>query len=359
MIFLLLIPALAFQIFLWWLVFQSFPSSDSGTGIDAVSVVICFRDEKSALPELLRCINQQTGLEKKQVEFILVDDHSTDGSSELIASERFHVKVLLNKGQGKKSALETGIAEAKHPYTLMMDADVSFGPHHLQNLLRTIDPRASMAVLPIVYALKKGPVEGFQFLDFGLMQWTNFAFAMRNNALFNNGAHLLVKTQHWLEQRSGLKKELASGDDVFMLHRFKEIQLPIQTITNPDLAIVIQPEDSFMDLLNQRARWGVKAKNYTDWSSAAVAHLVFWSHLALTLAFIIPVFQNYQLALWETMLYFSYVLGLAFLIPKIERLQGQKGLPRFWMFLFPAFYSLFILLSVIKMRKVNWKGRRI
>ena len=322
-------------------------------------MVICFRNEKGSIPELLRCINEQTGLEKKQVEFIFVDDHSTDRSSDLISVNGFSYKVLLNKGEGKKAALETGIAEVKHTYTLMLDADVSFGKNHLHDLMQAIDPAASMSVLPIVYELRKRTIESFQFLDFGLMQWTNFAFAMRDNELFNNGAHLLVKTQHWLEQRSSLKKELASGDDVFMLHQFKKLHLPIQTITDPALAVMIQPEESFLTLLNQRARWGAKAQNYSDQSSAIVAHLVFWSHLALTITFIIPIFQNFRLAIWETILYLSYVIGLAFLIAKIEKLQGQKGLPRYWTFLFPAFYSLFILLSVFKMRKVNWKGRRI
>ena len=357
--FLLLIPAFAFQLFLWWLVFQSFPRSQTGKGIGAVSVIICFRDEKSALPELLKCINLQTDLEGKDLEFIFVDDHSTDGSSSLIHSDRWDFTILLNDGHGKKTALETGIAKAKHLHTLMMDADVSFGKQHLSNVLNSIDSKTSMSILPIIYKLDKGPIQSFQFLDFGLMQLTNFTFAMRGNALFNNGAHLMVKKNHWLEHRSGLKKELASGDDVFMLHRFKKLQLPIQVVTNSELAVTIKPEDTFISLLAQRARWGVKAKNYTDLISAAIAHLVFWSHLTLTIAFILSIFQSYQLAVWEMILYVSYVFGLVFLVPKIEKLQGQKGLPRFWMFLFPAFYSLFVLLSVFKMIKVDWKGRRI
>ena len=47
-----------------------------------VSIIICFRNEETNLPELLTCLKKQQ-FDQTQFELILIDDHSTDSSFKL------------------------------------------------------------------------------------------------------------------------------------------------------------------------------------------------------------------------------------------------------------------------------------
>jgi poly-beta-1,6-N-acetyl-D-glucosamine synthase len=89
------------------------------------SVIIPFRNEAILLPQLLNGINSQI-LDSNLFEVILIDDHSTDDSFNLI--ERFEtnvpLKLIKNNGTGKKEALLTGIKASQFDVIITLDADV-------------------------------------------------------------------------------------------------------------------------------------------------------------------------------------------------------------------------------------------
>ncbi len=88
-----------------------------------VSVVIPVYNVK---PYLERCVNSVLRQTYKDLELILVDDGSTDGSSELcdqIATTGQHIHVIHQRNQGVSAARNTGIREAKGEYLIFMDSD--------------------------------------------------------------------------------------------------------------------------------------------------------------------------------------------------------------------------------------------
>lgn len=103
-----------------------------------VSIVIPAKNEQDTLPALLRDIQGSTFLiPDYDFEVIVVDDHSTDKTSEI--SRTFGAMVVSNPRKGGKgNALISGFSQAKGSILIMMDADYSHRPEHLSLFLQEL-----------------------------------------------------------------------------------------------------------------------------------------------------------------------------------------------------------------------------
>lgn len=110
----------------------------------AVSVVIVNWNGASYLPACLDGVLAQVPAPR---EVLVVDNHSDDGSRELVAQRYPHVQVIdtgANLGPG--AARNRGIAAAQHDLVLCLDNDVILQPGALAALLATLraDPQAAL-----------------------------------------------------------------------------------------------------------------------------------------------------------------------------------------------------------------------
>ncbi len=87
-----------------------------------VSVIIPALNEAENLPIILPRIPDWVH------EVILVDGHSTDGTTSVARQYRPDVKIVAQRGPGKGSALRTGFEEATGEIIVMLDADGSTDP---------------------------------------------------------------------------------------------------------------------------------------------------------------------------------------------------------------------------------------
>jgi glycosyltransferase involved in cell wall biosynthesis len=106
--------------------------------VPVVSVVIPTRDRRAFLTVALRSVLQQSGV---SVEVVVVDDGSTDGTSDLVAGLRDpRVRLFRHaSAAGVSAARNHGIAEASGEWIALLDDDDLWAPDKLTRQLEAAD----------------------------------------------------------------------------------------------------------------------------------------------------------------------------------------------------------------------------
>ncbi len=102
-----------------------------------VSVIVPAYNEKECIANTLKSLAQST----HPIEIIVVDDGSTDGTSEIARSAATelgmtNVRVVRQENAGKPAALNNGVRSASHDIVVMMDGDTVFEPDTVRQLVQ-------------------------------------------------------------------------------------------------------------------------------------------------------------------------------------------------------------------------------
>ena len=108
--------------------------------LTVLSVVIpCFNESKT-LSECVSRVRKQSS--KFDLEIIVVDDFSTDGSREILTSllqqNQIHSLILHESNKGKGAALRSGFKVATGSIVIIQDADLECDPSEYQSLVEPI-----------------------------------------------------------------------------------------------------------------------------------------------------------------------------------------------------------------------------
>ncbi len=105
------------------------------------------RNEASLLPGCLHDISFQT---LKEIELIIVDDGSTDKTSEILkeySKNDPRIRIIKTKHQGIISALNTGLEECKGYYIARMDADDRMDKNRLEKQLKLMKSNPELELI--------------------------------------------------------------------------------------------------------------------------------------------------------------------------------------------------------------------
>ncbi|MEU2283876.1 glycosyltransferase [Streptomyces sp. NPDC013178] len=108
-----------------------------------VSVIVPAYNEKECIANTLESLSKST----HPIEIIVVDDGSTDGTSEIAraAADSLgmrNVRVIRQENAGKPAALNNGVRNAGHDIVVMMDGDTVFEPDTVRQLVQPFaDPK--------------------------------------------------------------------------------------------------------------------------------------------------------------------------------------------------------------------------
>ena len=322
-----------------------------------LSILIACRNEINNLPNLLESIENQTF---KPDEVIFIDDNSTDETYNFLInySKKYnYIKVIKNSGKGKKSALIEAAKIATSEYLLFTDADCYLNNNHCKLAIQYLNKNNSDMLLGAVDITdEKGIFNIIEKIEFSSLQAITAYTALLNNPIMCNGANLIVKRNIYLQYIDKINKNIASGDDMFMLHALKKNKAKINYLYDSNYIIKTKGTNSLKKFIIQRTRWAAKSVNYKDITTILVALLVaIINILLLTLLFLNP----YTLI---TIFLIIFVIQNIIMLPYFFKYKQYRIL-KYYPIIFPLMsllyplYIVTILISILFYKKTNphWK----
>ncbi len=343
----------------------------------AFSVIIPFRNEAENLPKLLDSI-QQLKYRNDLVEFLFVDDDSTDNSVEIITchfersrevshlgldSARPDIRILKNNrtsNSPKKDAITAALKNAKNNWIITTDADCVLPI----NWLKTIDNfiqqnNCNMIVAPVSYETNSTFLHQFQDLDFMSLQATTIGSFGLNIPFLANGANFMYR-KDMFEKLNGFdgNTNIASGDDIFLLEKFIAFyKEKVQYLKSKEVIVKTFPVNTFSELIEQRVRWASKSSNYKVFTGKIIGFFVLFANVILATA---PVLILLRIMKFETFIFY-FLLKLLFDFVLLERMaffnNKKVDFKTYFKssFVYPYFTLLIFLKSIFS--NYQWKER--
>jgi cellulose synthase/poly-beta-1,6-N-acetylglucosamine synthase-like glycosyltransferase/peptidoglycan/xylan/chitin deacetylase (PgdA/CDA1 family) len=114
------------------------------------------------------CVRSLTSLNYPDYEVIVVDDGSTDDTGEIVCSLHLdRVKLIRKENGGKPSALNTGIAAARHEILVLVDGDTVFEPNTLRELVKPFaDPEVGAVSGNTKVGNRQGLLGAWQHIEY-------------------------------------------------------------------------------------------------------------------------------------------------------------------------------------------------
>jgi len=331
------------------------------------SVVIPARNEEKVIGQCLDSALAQhypTSL----YEIILVDDFSEDKTA-IVAKEKgvrlIHLQdIVKNKiNSYKKMAVKEGIKAAKGNYIVVTDADCIVPADWLRTLAWMIENKKPvMIAAPVKMHSPSFSFLGlFQSLDFLSLQGITAAATGSGKMNLCNGANLCYSKEAFIEV-GGFEgvDQIASGDDLLLMHKFSE-KYPggVSYCLSEDMIVQTAPEKTLKSFIKQRIRWASKAAIYKDKRIIATLSLVYLVNLfPFLLAFAAFLSPEHTILL----LFFLIIKTMAelyFMIP-VAVFFKQSKLLRYFILIQPFHIFYTVVAGLLGQgRSYEWKGRNV
>ncbi len=332
--------------------------TESENNNEGVSVIIPFRNEANTLATCLAAIKAQKEI-GFPVEVLLVDDHSEDGSVAIAEAESstLQSRIVLSNGQGKKAAIETGIAAASHPIIYTIDADCRMEPHCLKSMQGRYTSERLHMLCGLVSYKNNGNV-------FSMMQQAESVALVGISAFMLNsgrpatcnGANLMF-SKALFEHLGGYgsDKQLSSGDDDLLMQSFARYQPDkVRYAIDSASVVVTNTETSFKQFILQRIRWAGKRSAYKyQYNTYLMVMLLlkqvtFWMAFAAATLFASPFLYLICLVLFMS----DFLLYMRF-----RTILTLKWYAILLMPIYQLYIPFIPLLSFIMTS--TWKGRKV
>lgn len=365
-VFIILFTAYSILIIYYWLAWRSIPYfiPTQLSPSTKISVIIPARNEESNIRNVLEALENQT-YPRKYFEVIVVDDHSSDHTAQIVR-EFENVKLILltddDINSYKKKAIETGIAAASGELIVATDADCIPLPLWLMSIAAFKDENNSVFIAaPVSVDCNNRIVEIFQSIDFMVLQGITGAAVYKKSMAMCNGANLAYEKRVF-NDAGGFKgiDKIASGDDMLLMHKIRSLYPDRTHYLKSKNAIVSTPAlKTWKAFFNQRIRWASKATYYDDKKIFLVLLLVYLLNFSFLVIAVAGFFCWYYWLWLAGALALKTIVEYPFFI-SVARFFNKAWAIRMFFFFQPLHISYTIMSGLFsQFGKYEWKGRKV
>jgi len=330
-----------------------------------VSVIIAARNEEDKIAKTINDVLAQT-YPRYLFELIIIDDHSTDRTAEIVKSYESIKLIQLDEqkvlNSYKKMAIQTAIGQAKGDLIITTDADCRMGTEWLATIVNYYEATGcKMISSPVAYFEEKSFFEQAQALEFAYLIGLGASTIGNKNPSTCNGANLAYEKKAFFEV-GGFKgiDDLASGDDELLLHKMAAIYGDkIGFLKNTDAVVYTHAKETLGEFIQQRKRWASKSTRYKEKSVIILGVSVWMFNLSIIINAILSIFFSATLSFLLFQLIAKLLLELIFLNNMMAFFKRKALL--WWLPILNAFHIIYIVYIGIvgNSGKYNWKGRMV
>jgi len=328
---------------------------------ESVSIVVAVRNEEENLPHLFASL-ENLDTSTFEVEIIFVDDHSNDHSSALIQEwinkhPDKNIHYFLSSGNGKKSALTTGIENAIGNIILTTDADCRLPSSWAHQMIASFDHSVNMVVGKVKIDAGDFFFAKLQALEFTSVMGTGTSFLAFGYPVMCNGASLAYRKEIF-EAVNGYEGniDVPSGDDEFLMRKIQARFTGSIRLVGGDVTVSTHPQPSLNRFIHQRLRWAGKWNRNDSVLAKALAFFILLVQLSTILLFAFLLAGNFS-AEAIILLSAKIVLEGVFLVVAGRKLGQNFSLTAF--ILLQVIYPFYIVIIGIlsQVAGYEWKGR--
>lgn len=326
----------------------------------SIAVIVPFRNEEQNIERLIQSL-LSLNYPKDKLEIILINDHSSDQSVDVvnkINSPNIQLLNLMQQDKGKKKAITRGIEKAIAEIIVTTDADCVHHPDWLVSINSLFSGgQTQMVVGAVAMSYDSSFFSKLQAIEFSSLIGSGAALLQWNVPAMANGANLAFRKSAFHKVRGYEGNEhIASGDDEYLLRKiFNAFPGSVIFNSNPNSIVQTQSQPSMYSFLQQRLRWAGKWKYNPDMKAKLVAALVFIFQLAF-IALIVITLINPSPSLRFIALAKIGIDGI-FLWRVCGFLKSRFSFLAFVLleFIYPVYVILIAVLSLFS--NYSWKGR--
>ncbi len=327
----------------------------SKSAVKLASVVIAFKNESKNLPRLLSALMNQT-IESKKFEVILVDDYSSDNSSEVVReniSNSTNFRLIKNTLQsGKKNAIQEGIKNSNGEIIILTDADCIPHPDWINQILIHYDDETDL-----VYGYS--PIISEKSLFNKFCQYENL-FTSTLMTAFHNVEFPYLATGRNLSYRKSvferlngfqeIKKSLSGDDDLFFQLAVRK-GFKTKLMNTKESVVFTRCKQNFSQYFKQKTRHISASKFYFNDIKLSLG-FIYTSNIFLNLI-LFPAFLFMDKFLLSLIL-FNWMIKF-FTLSRITQRIGMRY-PLYLIPLFDFLYSITLIFIGIRSRigSVSW-----
>ncbi|MCB0636398.1 MAG: glycosyltransferase [Lewinella sp.] len=242
------------------------PPAD-GPAVDRpLSVIICAHNEAEKLRRNLPYFLNQA---YPDYEVIVVDDHSTDETAQVVLSfQKKHPTLVLLKPEGvtppgKKAALSWGIQNARFEWLVLSDADCRpAGPHWLQHIARQFQRGAYLVLGFSPYSRRRGWLNRFLRFEAFYTAIQYLSFALARDPYMGVGRNLAYHRSVF-RRAAGFSTHahLMGGDDDLFVNQVAKTT-PTRIVVHPDSFVYSEPVTTWKSYYYQKRRHLSVSRHY-------------------------------------------------------------------------------------------------